>query len=474
MTIIVQFSGQYPRLCFVLNLMLQFAVMRRMMRLYLLLTLMLVFGAACTNQPTPPPVTAGVMFPTMTAGRLIQGPLPPAAPPPADGQLSNPATAIALANVPTATPNFSACPAPNASASLEASAQGGTPRTSAAVSDAIGRYLSDGGNAGEIEMVLRDNWAMLEGGFVRGDLDLTGEGIPEVLVSFSAPEVGGMLLIYVCADGRYTERYQAIMGDDDGGTPPQILSAADLNFNQRPDLLFASQICDADGENCQQLTQLTAWDAARGRFLNLLGGGVRGDESPTPLDVDGDRISELVMRLTNDGDSTTGPLRTGQIVYDWDGASYVRSYTQYDPPRFRIQMIHDADQAFQQGRTRDAIALYDLAINSPALENWLNDDITILPAYARYRMLLAYADMEAPELVEMHAQILQLYPDLAAAPVYAELAIRFWDALQTSANLHSACVAVLETLSTRPEGIGLMNRYGSSSEPYRPETICPY
>ncbi len=455
--------------------MLQFGAMRRTTPLWFLITLVIVLASACASQQsTPPPVTAGVIFPTMTAGRLIQGPLPPAAPPPADGQLSNPATAIALANVPTATPNFAACPAPNASASLEGAVQGGAPRTPSAVSDAIGRYLSDGGNVGEIERVLRDSWAMLGEGFVRGDLDLTGEGIPEVVVSFNAPEIGGTLLIYVCADGRYTERYQSTMSAETSGTPPQILSAADLNFNQRPDLLFASQICDEDGDNCQQFTQLTSWDAGRGRFINLLGGGVTSDESPTPLDVDGDRISELVVRLTNDGDSTTGPLRTGQIVYDWDGASYVRSYTQYDPPRFRIQMVHDADQAFQQGRTRDAIALYDLAINSPTLENWLNDDVIVLPAYARYRMLLAYADMEAPELVDVHAQILQLYPDLATAPVYAELAIRFWDALQTSNNLHSACVAVLETLSLRPEGIGLMNRYGSSSEPYTAATICPY
>jgi hypothetical protein len=430
-------------------------------------TALLGLLAACAPGPQAAvPAIEGVIFPTMTAGRVIRVS--------SGSGLANPATAIALANMPTPTPNTTACPAPDASASLADASPGGVPATSAAVTSAVQRYLTAGGSAGGMESVLRDAWAMLEGGFVRGDLDLTGDGTPEVLLSYRAPDAGGSLIIYGCADGRYVERYQAIMSEDASAAPPTLLNAADLNANGRPDLLFTATACDEDADVCQVTTQAAAWDAPRGRFVNLLGGGVTSTEAPTPFDIDGDRITEIVVRLTDDGSAQTGPLRTGQIVYDWDGASYVRSYTEYDPPRFRVQMIHDADEAYAQGRTRDAIALYRLAIDSPTLENWQNDDAGTLTAYARYRLLIAYADLEAPELVAAHAEILSLYPDLAIAPVYAELAIRFWEGLQAANNLRSACEAVRGVIAARPEAVGLLNRYGALSPVYDAQSVCPY
>lgn len=435
----------------------------------------LVIAAGCAPAPSASvPAADIVIFPTMTAGRVVRGDLPPAAASSGQTGLANPATAIALANMPTPTPNTTACPAPDASASLAANSPDGAPRTSAAVTTAIERYLTAGGSAGGMESVLRDNWDMLETGFVRGDLDLTGDGTPEVLLSYRAPDAGGSLVIYGCADGRYLERYQAIMSEDSTAAPPTLLNVADLNANGRPDLLFSAVACGEDGDLCQTTTQITAWDAPRGRFVNLLGGGVTSAEAPTPVDIDGDRITEIVVRMTDDGNAQTGPLRTGQIIYDWDGGSYVRSYTEYDPPRFRVQMIHDADEAYSQGRTRDAIALYRLAIDSPTLENWQNDDAGTLVSYARYRLLIAYADLEAPELITTHAEILALYPDLALAPVYAELAIRFWDGLQAANNLRSACEAVRAVIAARPEAVGLLNRYGALSPVYDAQSVCPY
>ncbi len=432
-----------------------------------------VLLAACAPVPAAPTREA-VLFPTMTPGRLVEGPLPPAAPPPAAAALANPATAIALSNLPTPTPNTTACPAPDAALSPDSFLQGGPPRTAAQISDAIGRFLSAGGTAEPLRAALQERWAALGGGFVRADLDLTGDGTPELIISYRAPDAGGSLLIFGCNDGRVVERYQSILSEDGRAAAPQILSAGDLNQSGRPDLLFSALVCADDGQDCQSITQLTAWDAARGRFLNLLGSGVLSPQPPSPLDIDADRVSELIVRLTDAGGPGTGPLRTGQIVYDWDGAQYVRSYTQYDPPRFRIQMVHDADAAFRAGRTRDATALYELAISSPALENWLNDDQTTLSAYARYRLLLAYADTEDPRLLQTHADILQRYPDLAAAPVYAEMAVRFWDALQASANLNTACAAVQQVIAARPEAVGLLNRYGSASPVAAAVDLCPY
>ena len=63
-----------------------------------------------------------------------------------------------------------------------------------------------------------------------------------------------------------------------------------------------------------------------------------------------DQIAEIVLQFTNAGNATTGPLRTGMTIYDWNGAAYVQSITQLDPPRFRIQVIHEADRLLNRDR----------------------------------------------------------------------------------------------------------------------------
>ena len=116
-----------------------------------------------------------------------------------------------------------------------------------------------------------------------------------------------------------------------------------MNYNGIPELLFASQDCTAA---CVYHTQMVTWNPERGRFINLLGGAITSDQVPTVQDIDNDQVSELIIRFDNSGDAQTGPLRTGYTVYDWNGIGYVQSVTQLNPPRFRIQVIQEADAAF--------------------------------------------------------------------------------------------------------------------------------
>ena len=134
--------------------------------------------------------------------------------------------------------------------------------------DAIARYLSDGGRYGRRSKArCAISWNVLAGGAVRGDVDLTGEGTPEIILTYSTPDEGGVLLIEGCIDGRYLTRYQAALG----GATPEILNVADLNYNGIPDLLFASKDCTAA---CVYHTQMVTWNPEHGRFINLLGGAI--------------------------------------------------------------------------------------------------------------------------------------------------------------------------------------------------------
>ncbi len=426
--------------------------------------ILILLLAACQQTPAASAPTA-VSLPTMTPGRVIEAPLQPVFGVPLDGGLSNPATAIALANRPTPTPNYSACPIPNSSTTFN----GAIPTSARAMNDAIAGYLSEGGSAANLESTLRDDWHVLGStGTVRGSLDLTGEGTPEIIITYTTPDEGGVLLIDGCIDGRYLTRYQTALG----GATPQILNVGDMNFNHIPEVVFTSQDCSTS-DACVYHTQIVTWNPQGGRFVNLLSGAITGDQVPTIEDTDSDQVNEIVIRYDQTGDSQTGPLRTGYTIYDWNGVGYVQSVTQLNPPRFRVQVVQVADAAFTAENTDEAAALYNLALD-PALENWYNDDATILPAYALYRLLLTYAFAGDDRALQTQQTIQAAYPDTAAAPPYAQMALDFWNAYQITNNLHSACLKAQDVIIARADALSLLNRYGSRSPTYSATDLCPF
>ena len=435
------------------------------------LLLSLILLAACQSAPAVILDAGPVVFPTMTPGAVQSGNLGP--PLEANIAQSSPATIIAQANLPTPTPNLAACPLGDPAVTLAAAA----PASAQAVADAISTYLTAGGSLDLLESGLRDRWGLINaseaGGFVRSDLDLTGEGSPEVLVSLITPDAGGALLIFSCMDRRILTRYAGLPDDGLRGEPPRLLNSSDLNADGLPDLVFTSRACD-ENDDCRYRTQMVTFDQVRGRFRNLLEGALSSAELPRLEDVDADRVTELIVPQTDDGNAASGPLRTGEIVYDWNGAIFVRSFTNEDPPRFRVQVAHEADAAFAAGDYAAAALLYRQTADDAALENWQNDDSAILPAYALYRLLLLDSFTDDPRLVETQARLLNAYPDLATAPVYAEMALRYWATLQATNNLRSACNDVRAIMAARPEAVELLNRYGSRSPVYTAAALCPF
>jgi hypothetical protein len=190
--------------------------------------------------------------------------------------------------------------------------------------------------------------------------------------------------------------------------------------------------------------------------------------------MDNDRVLEVVVRMTSSGTPVTGPLRTGVTIYDWNGAGYVRSITQLDPPRFRIQIIQQADRDLAAGNVPNAITLYERALTDGELDNWFNDDPQILRSYTLFRLLTTYAFTENDNLLQIFQATQQDYPDLQTAPVYATLSTTFWNALQLSGNLRSACLEVQAQVTAQPEALALLNRYGQRGPVYTAEQLCPF
>lgn len=434
-------------------------------RFALIVCLLVLLACAAACKPNSAPSTpAEPPFPTMTPGRFLIAPLPPPANADDPG-LSNPATAIALVSQPTPTPNLSVCPTPNESLTLPAD-----PPAASLLDTTLVDFLSDGGTLVALESSLRA-WGMITGeaGGTRGDIDLTGEGVPEIILRYAA-NGEGVLLIVGCIDGHMIDRYRASYG----AGVPEIISYADANANGVPDLLFAAQVCDAEG-TCQYRAQMVTWQPERGRFVNLISDPLINDTPPTLEDIDNDRVGEIIARQNSPGDETTGPLRTGYTAWDWDGQSYVRAVTRLDPPRFRVQAVQEADTDFRAEQYQDSIPLYQQAADDPALENWLPDDDVTLKAYALFRLLVVYSYEEDARRVEIQGRLLSEYPDPAAAPPYVQMGLEFWNALQVTNNMHAACGKALEVAANRLDAVGLLNRYGTRAPFFYDTTsLCPF
>ncbi len=421
-----------------------------------LLLLFAILLNGCAPQTALPLLPTTIPFPTVTPGREAFGIVPTPRPDGFD-------TAALLVSGATPTPNRALCPAP-AEPQLDPPLR--IPRD---MNGAMTRFLAAGGASAALDQELRTNWGVMgANGFVRADLDLSGEGTPEIITSVLTAN-GGMLSVFGCVGGTVELLYEVVMGGD----APQVLTTEDLNFDGSPELQFASRAC-SDDETCEYRTQIIVWRPALARIVNLLGEPIISGEPPRVEDVDADQVSELIVRFDDDGSAQTGPRRTGIGVYDWNGAGYVRALTQLDPPRYRIQIVHLADEVFANGAYEEAAALFQLVLDDTSLRNWQNDDDRVLPPYAAYRLLLAYSALEDERRNALIGVLQTQFPDPLTAPVYAQVAFSFWNALEVTNNLRSACVEVQAIIAARPEALTLLNRYGSESRVYDAGDVCPF
>ncbi len=416
-----------------------------------------------------------IPFPTITPGQRLSGMLP--SPGVRLDVGSNPATAAAAAAQPTVTPNTSICPAPNADAELP-----DFPASRVAAIDALLIFLNNGGTVDALSSAVISQWdAFGESGYLISDQDLTGEGIPELIMGYIAPGDVGTLLIFGCQGGRYTQLYEAIA---DGLEPPQILTIDDVNNNPPAEVVFVRRQC-AEPDSCEIQTQMIYWEYTVGRFVTILPDPVYTIDDPDislpqMRDMDNDEVDELVINLESNGNAATGPLRTGVNIYDWNGQFYVLSIIQLDPPRYRIQVVHEGDRAFSFQRMQEAIEAYQLALDDPDLRYWFNDGPITVTSYTLYRMILAYAYLgDGTGLLNTVARLQEEFPAESGTvpedlPVYVEMSNRFVDTLTITNDLHESCLEVQTVIEARPEALGFVNRYGQRSPTYTALELCPF
>lgn len=446
----------------------------RIKAIILSLTCVLVL-AACQQEIEPAQLPTIQPFPTATPGITFNGILPTEDRSATGTLLSNPATAAALANIPSPTPNTSACPPPTEDTELEQ-----RPDDPAAITDELLRYLSAGGSIDDLRDSLETEWDVLdeenEIGFLLDDLDVTGDGTPEIILSYSSPAGGGSLLVAGCESRRYLPRYDILTGFD---AAPILVTTDDINQDGLIDLVYASEECEEldpdagedDEPDCRFRTQIATWQPTVRRMTGLISTGILSDSVPRLQDTDGDAVNEIIVDVEDIGNVDTGPLRTGLQIYDWNGEQYVLSIAQPDPLRYRIQVIHQADRYLAQREIDQAILLYQQSITNDDLQVWLRNENEILETYALYRLLLAYVynnDERASELIQLIAGI------AGELPLYSRMAVAFWESMQANQDISEACIDVLLFIDSEPESVDLLNRYGTRNPTYSARDLCPF
>lgn len=345
--------------------------------------------------------------------------------------------------------------------------------------EAIGRYLSAGGPTTVLESMLRSWKAFAEGAVIQTDTDLTGDGVPEIIITLYDPALyqpgqpaPGQLLIFGCAQKAYRLLYNTPYGPN--AMIPVLKRVGGMN-DIRPKLAFLQQTCN--NSQCTETMQILGWNETLGVFKPLNDVPINTTNARVGIaDIDNDGILEVLVVFNPTGDPAAGPPRKTTDIWDWDGTVYTLAVSEVDPAVYRIHAAHDGDYLFGQGDWKNAIRQYDRVRDDKALLPWIvpNEPI-MLPAYATYKKMLAWVGYRQFRTANQTLTTLQTEnPTGSPGEGYALMATAFMDNYNKTKNSKKACDAALAVAAVRPETLGALNSYGYANRTYTLTDLCPF
>lgn len=381
----------------------------------------------------------------------------------------------------TAAPISAECPAPG-SATLP-----NTPPTFADYADTIEAYLSGGGSIEELQQTL-GTWGGItnEAGGVVATEDLTGDDVPEVVMTVQAPVAQfpdfsfppGDLYIYGCAGGAYETLY------GDYSTPdrptPDLVSVEDINEDGRSDVVYTTHYCGA--HTCGYNVHALSWQPATSVFAELMPEVTGVPNATIGVANEDGGTTEIIVDVGAIGSAGAGPQRLARDTYVWNGSMYELGSHEITTPMenwFPIHYIMDADDAMDRGELEIAILKYQQMIDLPDPKTLMvgADEIPALEAYARYRIMVAQVmlgDMTAAQAT--HDALFAEYdaaPDKPGAG-FAAMANTFWIQYAATPNVKSACGAVIAYGQAQPQAFEILNMFGYANKYYEAVDLCPF
>jgi hypothetical protein len=339
--------------------------------------------------------------------------------------------------------------------------------------------------------------------------DLTGDGIPEFIVS----RVN--LYIFGCRNGKY-EMLLQLNNDDwvNRVAAPWIIAVDDLNSDGTPEIVVKSYYGMTG-------TAFRVFEWQKDQFNNLINAEPTSNYFTVsnaiaiPMgeiilnDVDKNGTKELIAQgyeLFPNG----LPSRGEQYTYGWNGKNFVLLSKEYSKPIYRFEAVQDGDRYSLAGNFNKAVTLYQDAIFSDKLDWWSSErnqyevncfnakpncpgfptppspdpkEYYNLAAYARFRIMVIYilrgwiSDAET-----IYNELQKQFPPGQTGNAYAEMASQFWNEYQASGNMKKACNKAIDYAKSNPADIlsylgnsdYALAYYGEQSLSYTAEDVCPF
>lgn len=323
-------------------------------------------------------------------------------------------------------------------------------------------------------------------------LDLTGDGLPEVIIRWS------VLYIWGCDQGQYILLFTEESRSAYSSRPTTIQEIKDGNRNLIPELLL-----DYAGAGAYDI-----YEYSNGSFISLLDPdafiSVHGYGYAKYRDMEGDGISELYVYLGDvccDMYRLNLPWRDEWDTYSWNGTYYTLARQDFSPPVYRYQAAFDGDRYTLYGEYEKALVFYQDVIFSDKLDWWSPDkanymkrldvgndagpmpiqdidEYGYLAAYARYRIMLLYLLQGWDSDAQVVYETLQTkYPEGIPGSIFAHLAQIFREDYQVSRDMGQACQAVITDANMNSSEVlkylGIDGFMGMSIS-YTTEDICPF
>ena len=336
-------------------------------------------------------------------------------------------------------------------------------------------YLDGGGLVTTLLDTLGQRPGMLDPGQRAAllDLDLDGSEDLAIILDGQAPSGGppsGELLVFLCAQDHYRLLYITPPGETTG--LPRIEFAGDLTGDSAPELLVSTESCGA--HTCGRNLAILSYNGRE--LVNILQG--RSDDLPNPALAVGTALPggsrTLSMIGTGISSAGAGPYRERTRTWTYDAASgfFTPAPDVLGAARFRIHVLHDADEAAAMGDTASALALYRQVIDDPGLDDWIYGETgqRTLAAFAMFRELwiaLQQGDTGAARgvLDAMQASATNDSADML------ELAEATFEAYQNG-GIESACSAAQAFASAHLAGVIEPLNYGYANRAYSPPDLC--
>jgi hypothetical protein len=342
--------------------------------------------------------------------------------------------------------------------------------------------------------------------------DLTGDGIQELILSsgftgfYQGESVEAAIhgLALACRGGSYQRiRFFRFA---------EVLRTGDLTGDGLPELLVQQERSAVDGWlyvyqwQGDDLHQLTV-DRTE-RFGDRVGVWIE-PEWAVPLqglelrDADRDGKLEVLFNrpaypLSETRLARSGPRRDRREVWGWNGTSIGLERWEHSPPQYRFQAVQDGDDLTRFGDLDRALTSYRRAIGEDRLKPFqlFRTPASILrrygapapasdpterqrlAAYARFRLVLIHLLQGDDEEAETELRSLQeAHPEGDPGQAFSEMAQAFWDAYVSEREIESGCEAAVDYAIRHANEVLIplgSSNYGYRNRDYLPEDICPF